>query len=97
MTHLLLEYSHAEDYLARRGEFREGHLALLQAATERGELILAGAVADPYDVGLYIWREDARAAIDAFVAADPYRANGLVTAWRVRTWNTAVGTAMPPA
>ncbi len=95
MTHLLLEYSLADDYLDRRGEFRDEHLGLLNAAVARGELVLAGAIADPYDVALLTWREDAQAAIEAFVAADPYVANGVVTSWRVRTWNTVVGTAMP--
>ena len=95
MTHLLLEYTLADDYVERRGEFRDEHLGLLEAAVERGELVLAGAIADPYDLALLAWREDAQAAIEAFVAADPYVVNGLVLAWRVRTWNTVVGTAMP--
>ena len=47
--HLLLEYTLADDYLERRAALREDHLALARAAHERGELLLAGALPDPYD------------------------------------------------
>ncbi|GAA0623245.1 YciI-like protein [Sporichthya brevicatena] len=97
MTHVVLEYSLADTYLERRGEFRAAHLGLLEAAVERGELVLAGALADPYDRALLVWAEGSEDAIAAFVAADPYVANGLVTDWRIRTWNTVVGTALPAA
>jgi uncharacterized protein YciI len=90
----LLIYTLADDYLERRPEFRADHLALAEAAVGRGELILAGAVADPYDTALFVWGEDAAAAAAAFAEADPYVANGLVRSWEVRTWNTVVGTAL---
>jgi uncharacterized protein YciI len=90
----MLTYTLADDYLDRRGEFRPGHLGLAEAAVARGELVLAGALADPYDTALFVWREDAAAAAEAFVKADPYVANGLVLSWQLRTWNTIVGTAL---
>lgn len=96
MTHLLLEYALTEDYLDRRPEFRGEHLALLQEATDRGELVLGGAVPDPFDRAVMVWREDARAAVEAFVARDPYVTNGLVRSWTIRAWNTVIGSAMPP-
>jgi uncharacterized protein YciI len=95
VTHVLLEYTLAPDYLERRGEFRADHLALAEAAAARGELILAGAVPDPFDKALFVWREDSAAAAKAFVAADPYVAHGLVASWEIRAWNTVVGSAMP--
>ncbi|HVE27923.1 MAG TPA: YciI-like protein [Sporichthya sp.] len=91
---MLLTYTLADDYLERRGEFRPEHLALAEAAVARGELVLAGVVADPYDRSLFVWREDAAAAAEAFAKADPYVANGLVLSWEIRTWNTVLGTAM---
>lgn len=91
MTHLLLEFALAPDYLKRRGEFRAAHLALLEGPIARGELLLAGALSDPFDRSLFLWREDARAAAEAFAAADPYGANGLSTGWTIRTWNTVAG------
>ncbi|MBA3744059.1 YciI-like protein [Sporichthya sp.] len=97
MTHVLLEYTLGDDYLERRGEFRAEHLALLEAAVGRGELVLAGALPDPFDKALYVWTEGSEAAVKAFVDADPYVANGLVAGSQVRAWNTVVGAAMPPA
>jgi uncharacterized protein YciI len=96
VTHLLLEYTLAGDYLERRSEFRAEHLGLAEAAGARGELVLAGALPDPFDKALFVWREDAAAAAEEFVQADPYVANGLVRSWQIRTWNTVVGAAMPP-
>jgi uncharacterized protein len=52
--HLVLEYSLAPDYLERRAALRDEHLALAQAAHERGELLLAGALPDPYDRALLV-------------------------------------------
>lgn len=97
MTHLLLEYRLSAEYLERRPEFRAEHLALLEAATQRGELILGGALPDPFDRALMVWREDAVEAIETFVAADPYVRHGLVESWTVRLWNTVIGSAMEAA
>lgn len=44
----LLTYDLVDNYLDRRAEFRDAHLALAQAAADRGELLLGGALADPY-------------------------------------------------
>ena len=88
--HLLLEYSLADDYLARRAELREEHLALAQAAHGRGELLLAGALPDPYDRALLVWTAE-RAVVEDFVAHDPYVVHGLVTGWTIRPWNVVVG------
>jgi uncharacterized protein YciI len=88
--HYLLTYDLAPDYYERRPQFRGAHLALAWQAAERGELVLAGAVEDePH--ALLLFQGDSDAAAMAFARADPYVANGLVTAWRVRLWNTVVG------
>ena len=88
--HLLLEYTLADDYLERRGALREEHLALARAASERGELLLAGALPDPYDRALLVWTAP-REVVERFVAADPYVRHGLVTGWTIRDWNVVVG------
>ncbi|MGY1848229.1 MULTISPECIES: YciI-like protein [unclassified Blastococcus] len=88
--HLVLEYVLAEDYLERRTALRADHLALAQAAHERGELLLAGALPDPYDRALLVWTAP-REAVERFVAQDPYVAHGLVSAWSIRPWNVVVG------
>jgi uncharacterized protein len=89
--YLALTYTVSTDYLDRRGQFRDEHLALARAARDRGELALAGAFADPADAALFVWSTEDRAAVEAFVEQDPYVRNGLVTSWRIREWNVAVG------
>ena len=88
--HLLLEYALAPDYLERRAALREEHLALATAAHERGELLLAGALPDPYDRAVLVWRAP-REIVERFVEQDPYVAHGLVTGWTIRPWNVVVG------
>ena len=88
--HLLLEYALAEDYLERRAALREEHLGVLRGAHERGELLLAGALPDPYDRAVLVWTAS-REVVEQFAATDPYVTHGLVTGWTVREWNVAVG------
>jgi uncharacterized protein (DUF924 family)/uncharacterized protein YciI len=89
--HYLLLYDLAPDYLEKRGAFRDEHLSLAWQAHERGELRLAGALADPPDTAVLLFEGDSPAAAEAFAAADPYVRQGLVARWRVRSWTTVVG------
>ena len=89
--HFILSYDVIENYVARRGPYREEHLALARAAFERGELLLAGALANPVDGAVLIFRGPTAAAAEAFVAVDPYVTNGLVQRWRIREWTTVLG------
>jgi uncharacterized protein len=89
--HYLLFYEYAPDYLTRRAELRPSHLKLAWQASERGELLLGGALADPVDSGILLFQGDSPAVAEQFAAADPYVLNGLVIHWRVRPWTTVVG------
>lgn len=89
--HYLLFYDLAPDYLVRRATYRNEHLAGAWAAKERGELVLAGALADPVDVAVLLFQGDSPEVAREFARADPYVKHGLVTAWRVRPWTTVVG------
>ena len=89
MAHFLLSYDLAPDYLARRGHYRDAHLALAWAGVETGDLLLGGAVGDPVESALLLFTSAESAA--AFAAADPYVREGLVTGWRVTPWITVVG------
>jgi uncharacterized protein len=91
--HYLLFYELGPDYLERRPEYRQEHLGLARAAEGRGELVLAGAYADPADGALLLFRGDSPAAAEAFAASDPYVRNGLVRRWWVRQWTTVIGEA----
>jgi uncharacterized protein len=95
--HYLLIYDLSPDYLERRGQFRNEHLKLAWDASARGELVLGGALADPVDNAVLLFKGDSPEAAERFVAADPYVKNGLVARWRVRPWTTVVGeTASSP-
>ena len=89
--HYLLLYDLVEDYVERRAPLRAEHLALARAAEARGELVLGGALANPPDMAVLLFRGESPAAAERFAAADPYVVNGLVTRWRVREWTTVVG------
>ena len=86
--HYILFYDLVEDYVTRRGPLREQHLMLLRAAQQRGEVALAGALANPVDGAVLVFRSKETA--EAFAQADPYVKNGLITAWRVREWTAVV-------
>lgn len=89
--HTILFYDVVDDYVERRAQFRQIHLELARQSHQRGELALAGALAEPADGAVLVFRGDSTEIADAFAKADPYVTNGLVKAWRVRKWNTVVG------
>jgi uncharacterized protein YciI len=89
--HYLLFYEAAPDYLERRPAFRGAHLEKARAACDRGELILGGALANPVDGAVLLFRGESPEVVEAFARVDPYVVNGLVTRWRVREWTTVVG------
>jgi uncharacterized protein YciI len=91
MAYYLLEYALIDDYVARRAAFREAHLALAREAHRRGDLILAGALAEPTDRAVLVWRTDDRSVVERFIDGDPYVHNGLVTSWTIRPWTVVVG------
>jgi len=90
-VHYLLFYEVGDDYTTRRAEFRRAHLELAWAASERGELVLGGALADPVDGALLLFRGDSPAVAENFASVDPYVTSGIVKRWHVRPWNTVVG------
>jgi uncharacterized protein YciI len=90
MRYFALVYHVVSDYPERRGQYRDAHLALARAAHARGELLLGGAFTDPPDTALLVWKCEDRAPVDAFVAADPYVANGLVVRYEVRDWKVVI-------
>jgi uncharacterized protein YciI len=89
--HYLMFYEFTADYLQRRSEYRAAHLKLAWQSSERGELILGGALADPADGAVLLFNCDSPSVAERFAADDPYVKNGLVSRWHVRTWTTVVG------
>jgi len=91
MNHYLLIYELTDNYLDRRGEFRGVHLNLAWAASQRGELVLGGALADPVDRAILLFKGASASVAEDFAKVDPYVLNGLVKSWSVRQWMTVAG------
>jgi uncharacterized protein YciI len=91
VVYFLLLYKVVDDYIERRSPFREEHLGLAREANERGELVLAGAYADPPDGAALVFRADDDSVVRDFVAHDPYVREGLVNKWTIRQWTVVIG------
>lgn len=89
--YFLLTYAVVDGYVERRRQWRGAHLELARAAAERGELRLGGALADPADGAVLVFRGEDRSVAESFARADPYVQNGLVTSWSVREWTVVIG------
>lgn len=87
----VLQYDYVENVVEKRAPLREDHFALARAALARGELLLGGALADPVDSALLVFRVDDPGIVERFVAEDPYVRNGIVTRWRIRPWTVVIG------
>jgi hypothetical protein len=96
--HILLYYDVVEGYIEKRKPFRAEHFAYAQRAFDRGELMLAGALQDPVDGAVFVFRGGSTEPAEEFATNDPYVKNGLVTSWRVRKWTTVLGdgASLPP-
>jgi uncharacterized protein YciI len=91
VSYYALFYEAVDDFMARRGAYRDEHLRMAREAHARGELVLAGALADPANGALLIFQGESPAASEAFARQDPYVKNGLITGWKVRPWTVVVG------
>ena len=89
--HFVLLYDIVDNFAEKRLPFRNEHLEKVRQAYADGRLVLAGALSDPVDGALLIFRGPTRDAAEAFAKSDPYVISGLVTKWRVRQWTTVIG------
>ena len=91
MNYYALFYEVVDDFAARRAPFRREHLRLAAEARKRGEIVLAGALAEPADRALIVFHAADKSLAERFARQDPYVVNGLVKKWEVRPWNVVVG------
>jgi uncharacterized protein YciI len=89
--HYLLFYEVADDYVSRRAQYRDAHLEKAWQASERGELVLGGALSNPIDGAVLLFKGDSPEVAEKFARADPYVTSGAVKRWRVREWKTVAG------
>ncbi len=87
----ILYYKTVENYVERRVPFRKEHLALARQAFEKGDLVLGGALTDPADGAVLIFKGENRTVAESFAQNDPYVKNGLIPEWTVREWNVVIG------
>ena len=64
MMHYLLTYDVVPDFVERRAEYRQAHLEYGSAAADRGELLLGGALADPVDGAVLLFKGDSPAVAE---------------------------------
>jgi len=91
MKHYLLFYEGADDYLLQRAKFRGVHLNNAWEASQRGELLLGGAFAEPVDGAVLLFKGESPVVAENCARADTYVTAGVVRRWRVREWITVVG------
>jgi uncharacterized protein len=89
--HYLLFYEVGEDYVSRREEFRDAHLEKAWEASARDELVLGGALANPVDRAVLLFKGDSPEVAEKFALSDPYVTSGAVKRWYVREWMTVAG------
>ncbi|TBW30046.1 YciI-like protein [Gramella sp. KN1008] len=91
MNYYILFYELTENYLQERGQYRAEHLGLAKEAAEKGELVLGGALDNPADEAVLVFRGVDESVASNFAENDPYVKNGLIKEWKVRKWNAVVG------
>ncbi|MGK2964252.1 MAG: YciI family protein [Tepidiformaceae bacterium] len=91
MAYHILFYDYVEDAAERRTPFRPEHLELLREYEARGEVVMAGAFANPLDGAAIVFNVEDAAQVEAFVAVDPFAINGVVRSWKVREWTVVLG------
>ncbi len=91
--YFILFYDYVENILEKRIPHREAHLALATEYANRGEIILGGALANPADGAVIVFKLEDKTLVEAFVDKDPYVINGLVKKWHIREWTAVIGSA----
>ncbi|MEL7533354.1 MAG: YciI-like protein [Bacteroidota bacterium] len=94
MKYFILFYETVDAFVEKRTPFRATHLMHAQNAVDAGRLLLGGALENPADKAVLLFRGvDEQVAID-FAKNDPYVQQGLITKWEVRPWKVMLGTQM---
>ncbi|WPP52118.1 YciI-like protein [Catalinimonas niigatensis] len=87
----ILFYKTVDNYVEKRAPYREEHLSLAKEAYKDGKLTMAGALAEPADGAVLVFKGDDPHVAEKFARNDPYVKNGLIREWYVRPWSVVVG------
>ncbi|OGU13031.1 MAG: hypothetical protein A2X61_03450 [Ignavibacteria bacterium GWB2_35_12] len=92
--HYILFYKTVDNYVQRRAEFRDAHLKYANEFVKRGELVLGGALEEPLDSAILVFKGESQSVAEEFAKNDPYVKNRLIVEWTVRPWNVVVGSKL---
>jgi uncharacterized protein len=90
MRYFALFYDVIDGFAGKRMPFREEHLRLVREAHARGEIVIAGALGDPPEGALLVFRAASTVVAEEFAGRDPYVRQGLVVGWKVKPWAVVV-------
>ena len=90
-NYYILFYQTVDNYIEKRAPFRSRHLALARETYEAGSLVMAGALSEPADGAVFIFRGSGPEVAEKFAQNDPYVRNGLISNWYVRPWTVVIG------
>jgi uncharacterized protein YciI len=90
MKYFALFYDVVDGFVDKRMPFREEHLRLVREANARGDIVIAGALGDPPESALLVFRVPSSVVAEEFARRDPYVRQGLVVGWKVRPWAVVV-------
>lgn len=82
----VLAYESAPDFMRKIPANIAQHRAMWKKFHGDGTLLMVGPFTDP-PAGGALAVFTTRAAAEAFVAADPFVLNGVVSKWTIREWN----------
>lgn len=88
--YLLINYL-SDDYLEKRVAWRNEHLALAESFFLQGHILMAGALAEPANQSVLVFKVENPSIIESFIQADPYVREGLVLRHEIRVWNVVIG------
>jgi uncharacterized protein YciI len=91
MAYFALLYDVVDQFTERRAVYRDEHLRMVRDLHARGEVVMGGALGDPPDGAMLIFKSPSATSAEEFAKHDPYVTNGLVTRWSVRPWTVVVG------
>jgi uncharacterized protein YciI len=87
----LLFYEVVDNYIELRQPYREAHFNHIKPYVDKGDVRLAGALADPPDGAVLVFNVNDKNIIEEFAENDPYVKNGMVTKWYIREWAVVLG------
>jgi len=89
--HFILTYQTVKNFNDRKQRFRSKHLELVKSYYQQRKLIMGGALLEPNDAALLIFKCDGLAEVEAFVEKDIYYQKGLILEYSIRQWSVAIG------